>query len=197
MQEIPKPELLDPDRVDRDDREDMTAEDHRSQAQLLSKALEESCGYADQLWQQLNEVRAYLLASLPPDPRLPGHKDTASASPTGPDDQVGWERWISTFANTTSVLCGAHGDSGFGLSTAKEEAQVRRTAQVLNMQHRLVEDGIKPPPGFEASAAPAAAPAPAAAASATARGWSALKIAGAVVTGALALRGLRRPPKAG
>ena len=135
MQEIPKPELLDPDRVDRDDREDMTTEDHRSQKQLLAKALGESCSYADQLWEQLNQVRAYLLDSLPPDPDCPVRRRLRRASPTGPDDEQGWQRWMATFADTTSVLCGAHGDSGFGLSTAKEEAQVRRTAPVLTLQH--------------------------------------------------------------
>ncbi len=51
MYEIPKPELLDPDRVTRDDREDFTPADHRSQAQLLGKALGDSCAYADQLWE--------------------------------------------------------------------------------------------------------------------------------------------------
>ena len=190
MQEIPKPELLDPDRVDRDDREDMTTEDHRSQKQLLAKALGESCSYADQLWEQLNQVRAYLLDSLPPDPRLPGPKTTASASPTGPDDEQGWQRWMATFADTTSVLCGAHGDSGFGLSTAKEEAQVRRSAPVLTLQHRLAQrEAEAAPPG------PTSAEAAAETKAAGNSGWSAVKIAGAVVTAALALRGLRRTPR--
>jgi hypothetical protein len=193
MQEIPKPELLNPDRVDRDDREGMTNDDHRSQKQLVAKALVESCGYAEQLWEQLNQVRGYLLDSLPPDPRRPGPKATSSASPTGPDDEEGWQRWMATFADTTSVLCGAHGDSGFGLSTAKEEAQVRRTAPVLTMQHDLAARGITPAQDQPDEQPRAAAASPAKAAGAS--GWSALKIAGAVVTAALALRGLRRSPR--
>ncbi len=194
MQEIPKPELLDPDRVDRDDREDMTTEDHRSQKQLIAKALVESCGYADQLWEQLNHVRGYLLASLPPDPRLPGPKTTASASPTGPDDEEGWQRWMATFADTTSVLCGAHGDSGYGLSTAKEEAQLRRTAPILTMQHELAARGVTP--ASQPEQLPSAA-APPAQQRADSTHWGALKIAGALVTAVLAVRGLRRSPKAG
>jgi hypothetical protein len=187
MQEIPKPELLDPDRVDRDDREDMSAEDHRSQAKLLAKALEESCGYATQLWEQLDEVRGYLLASLPPDPRMPGPKDTASASPTGPDDEEGWQRWITTFASTTSALCGAHGDSGFGLSRAKEEAQVRRSAPIMALRHRYPqqpESAAQPEPQVTATT------------TSTARQsdkWGKVKLVGAVITAALAIRGLRRP----
>ncbi|HEY8300562.1 MAG TPA: hypothetical protein VIG48_01560 [Jatrophihabitans sp.] len=191
MQEIPKPQLLDPDRVDRDDREDMTAEDHRSQSQLLAKALAESCGYADQLWEQLNQVRGYLLASLPPDPRSPSPNRTAAASPTGPDDDEGWQRWMATFADTTSVLCGSHGDSGYGLSTAKEEAQLRRTAPILTMQHRLAERETA-----TAAAQPSEPPVAQAARPEAGNRWGAVKIAGAVVTATLALRGLRRTPKA-
>lgn len=187
MQEIPKPELLNPDRIDRDDREDMSAEDHRSQAQLLSKALEESCGYADQLWEQLDEVRAYLLASLPPDPRMPGPKTTASASPTGPDDEEGWQRWVTTFAATTSVLCGSHGDSGFGLSRAKEEAQVRRSAPIMALRHKYPQEPASAAAESKREAEREQAPK-------RDGKWSSLKIVGAVVTVVLAVRGLRRPP---
>lgn len=181
MQEIPKPELLNPDRVDRDDREGVRDADHRSQAQLLAKALGESCAYAEQLWEQLDEVRGYLLESLPPDPRMPGPKTTASASPTGPDDEEGWQRWIATFASTTSVLCGSHGDSGFGLSRAKEEAQLRRSAPVLALQHKYPPQPAEP-----------TAPAETAGAKKTSR-WGVAKLAGIAITAALAVRGLRRP----
>jgi hypothetical protein len=126
MHPIPKPELLDPDRISRDDREGMSAEDHRSQAQLLETALHESCAYAGQLWDQLDAVRRYLLDCLPPDPRAPDAHVTGAA-PTGPDDEQGWQHWMTAFADTTSVLCGAHGDSGFGASRARQEAQLRRT----------------------------------------------------------------------
>ena len=174
MQEIPKPHVLDPDRIDRDDREDMTAEDHRSQAQLLDKALHETCGYADQLWTTLDKVRAYLLESLPPDPRSPDATTTA-ASPTGPDDTHGWQNWVDTFADTTSVLCGPHGDSGFGLSRAKEEAQLRRVGPAA------AAAAARPRP--DPSARPPAAP--------PARRWTPTRAAGAIVLGILALRGLR------
>jgi len=188
MHEIPKPELLNPDRVDRDDREEFTGEDHRSQAQLLAKALGESCAYAEQLWDQLNMTRAYLLESLPPDPRTPGAHRTASASPTGPGDERGWERWVNTFANTTSVLCGAHGDSGFGLSRAREEAQLRRTAPELTVvaEHPEVAAMMPPEPPSPAPTEP-----PAARKTATSMG----KAAAAAIIGVLALRGLRPAPR--
>jgi hypothetical protein len=126
--EIPKPELLDAGRVSYDDREDFTVEEHRSQSQMLAKALEESCHYADMLWEQLDAVRGYLLDSLPPELRSVGPRAAIGASPTGPDDEAGWQRWTDTFAATVSTLCGAHGDSGFGLSNAHDEARVRRTS---------------------------------------------------------------------
>lgn len=194
MQEIPKPQLLDPNRVDRDDREDMTAEDHRSQAQLLSKALEESCGYADQLWNQLNAVRGYLLESLPPDPRLPGPHTVTCASPTGPDDEDGWQQWISAFSTTTSTLCGPHGDSGFGLTTARGEAQRRRTAREMLM-HAEHPDTAVPVTGSPAvtrsTPTQHSAAAHAEAAAKPASGLPpALRTAGAAVVGVLALRGL-------
>lgn len=189
MQEIPKPELLNPDRVNRDEREGMTVEDHRSRAQLFSTALAETCGYADQLWEQLNQVREYLLTSLPPDPRSMKPGDGVSASPTGPDDERGWQNWIATFATTTSVLCGAHGDSGFGLKRAREEAQRRRTAPEVLM-HARHPSAARTAPTSEAKPAD----------SGPGRSRDAdsmrpmLKAAGAVILAGLALRGLRRDP---
>ncbi len=196
MYEIPKPELLNPDRVDRDDREDFTAEDHRSQSQLLAKALGESCAYAEQLWDQADALRAYLLDSLPPDPRTPGPHTTTAASPTGPDDEAGWNRWIQSFATTTSVLCGAHGDSGFGLSRAREEARLRRNAPelILHARHPDLgtshpaaqdhEDPSSPRSGKAERREPADPPVA-----------GIVKAAAATVIGILALRGLRVPPR--
>ncbi len=89
-QPIPEPELLDPDRINRDAREHFTTDDHRARADLLSQALEDSCAYARQLWETLDTQRAYLLQSLPPDPRTPG-AHVLGASPTGPDDELGLE----------------------------------------------------------------------------------------------------------
>jgi hypothetical protein len=126
METIPKPELLNPGRVDRDDREDMTSEDHRSRWQLLAKALDESCDYGQQLWDALANARAYLVRSLPTPVGTSGpHRDLTA--PTGPDDEAGWQDWKAVYAGVTSVLAGAHGDSGYGQIEADQEAQARRT----------------------------------------------------------------------
>ena len=120
LDDIPAPLVLRAERVSRDDREDMTAEDHRSQAALLDAALHESCAYAQQLWNDLAAARKYLYDSLPDEPSESG------AAPFGPDDAAGWERWEAAFAEITTVLCGPHGDSGFGRSSATVLAQHHR-----------------------------------------------------------------------
>lgn len=193
MYEIPKPELLNPDRVDRDDREHLTAEDHRSRAELLAKALAESCAYADQLWDQVNALRGYLLESLPPDPRSPGAHPTASASPTGPDDEDGWRNWIHAFATTTSVLCGSHGDSGFGLSRAREEARLRRTAPELTQlaRDRGPDNEAAAPSRATSPARPPAAPDGESGAQARRSPTPIAKAIAATIIAILALRGLR------
>jgi len=132
MQPIPTPQVLDPDRPLDNDRGDLIA-DHQARAQLLDDALHQTCSYAQQLWHDLDAMRGYLLNSLPPDPRSPGAHPTASASPTGPDDDTGWDNWIAAYATITSVLCGPHGDSGYGLSEGHREATLRRTAPVLRI----------------------------------------------------------------
>lgn len=195
VDEIPKPELLNPDRENRDDREDFTAKDHRSQSQLLAKALGESCAYADQLWEQVNALRGYLLDSLPPDPRSPGPHTTAAASPTGPDDDDGWQNWINVFATTTSVLCGSHGDSGFGLSRARDEARLRRAAPAPTMHARQPRlDGPEPTPTVSQDPAPTLQPPDEPPADVTATIRSIGKTAVAAVVTVLALRGLRTRP---
>lgn len=129
MQPIPTPQVLDPNRILDNDRGDFTA-DHEARAQLFKEALHETCAYAQQLWHDLDAMRGYLLNSLPPDPRSPGPHPTASASPTGPHDETGWDNWITAYAAVTSVLCGPHGDSGYGLGEGRREATLRRTAPV-------------------------------------------------------------------
>jgi hypothetical protein len=129
MQPIPRPELLDPDRLLSDDRDDMTADEHRNRANQLAGALEDSCRYAQQLWDELQAVREYLVRSLPDDPQRPEARRTETA-PAGPDDEAGWHDWIGTYAAVTSVLCGPHGDSGFGADEAREQARARRAAPV-------------------------------------------------------------------
>lgn len=137
MQPIPKPHILDPDRILDNDRGEFTA-DHKARADLLDAALHETCAYADHLWSDLNSMRKYLLDSLPTDPRAPGpHRVTAT--PAGPDDEQGWQNWIDAFAEITSVLCGPHGDSGFGLGRARQEAQLRRDAPAVRMAAGPVE----------------------------------------------------------
>lgn len=126
METIPKPELLNPERVDRDDREDMTPQDHRSRWQLIAKALDESCEYGQQLWDALASARAYLVRSLPTPVGAEGPERHLTA-PTGPDDDAGWQDWMNVYAGVTSVLAGAHGDSGYGQIEANQEAQARRT----------------------------------------------------------------------
>ena len=123
---IPKPQVLDPDRLLRDDRERQFSKDRRTRADVLEIALHESCAYAQKLWDDLNAMRQYLLDSLPPATYTTA--GPVATAPTGPDDEPGWENWITAFAAVTSALCGPHGDSGFGLRRAHEEAQLRRTA---------------------------------------------------------------------
>lgn len=123
---IPKPQVLDPDRRLRDDREHQFTQDHRARAEVLDIALHESCAYADQLWDDLNAMRQYLIDSLPPDPHTATGPVATGAAPTGREDEQGWQNWMTAFAAVTSVLCGPHGDSGFGMTRAHEEAQRRR-----------------------------------------------------------------------
>jgi hypothetical protein len=127
---IPEPQALDPNRLLRQ-RGTQFTEDDRPETELLHAALAESCAYAQQLWHVLDDVRGYLLASLPPpDPHTSSvdhpARQVTGASPTGPDDEDGWQNWTTTFATVTSVLCGPHGDSGFGVIRAHQEANQHR-----------------------------------------------------------------------
>ncbi|HEV7206042.1 MAG TPA: hypothetical protein VGN18_15660 [Jatrophihabitans sp.] len=186
MQPIPTPEVLDPNRVLDNDRGDFTT-DHEARAALLEDALHKSCDYAQQLWDTANAMRAYLMNSLPPDPRTPGPHPTTGASPTGPDDSEGWDRWTDAFAAVTSILCGPHGDSGYGLGEARHAAQLRRTAPNLNLaahlsQTREPDAAHRPAPSGDQvrrRADSSASPRP-------------LRLLAAGVVGVLALRGLRR-----
>jgi hypothetical protein len=159
---------------------------------LLGKALDESCAYAQQLWDQVDALRSYLLDSLPPDPRKPGPHNVTAAHPTGPDDDEGWLNWINAFATTTSVLCGAHGDSGFGLSRAREEAQLRQTAPELQMHAEHPQLAL-PEPG--SSGAPQTATGGSSSAPQR-NAASTLKTVGTAALAVLAVRGLLPRPKA-
>lgn len=149
MNPVRKPQVIDPDRILSDDRDEMTVDQHRTRAQELDKALHESCAYATSLWEHLDAIRQYLFESLPSDPRAPGPHPRSSAAPTGPDDEAGWKAWIATYAAATSILAGPHGDSGLGLSEAKHAAIDRREAPTIKL---LAEKGYAEP-----TAAPPAA----------------------------------------
>jgi hypothetical protein len=156
VQPIPAPHLLDPERLLDPQRDDFTA-DHESRAEMYRDGLRESCEYAQQLWQTLDTVRGYLMDSLPPDPREPG-EHISCASPTGPDDEAGWTNWVAAFASVTSVLCGPHGDSGFGYGEARRAADLRRDAPVIRVRaavHDLPPAGAEstPPPDPEPTSA--------------------------------------------
>lgn len=130
MQPIPVPHVLDPGRLLHNDRADLTKEEHRSRAQLLEKALRETCEYGQQLWDELDAVRQYLMQCLPPDPHEAGPQPMLGAAPTGPADEQGWANWRNTFGAVTSVLCGPHGDSGYGLAAARDAERMRREVPV-------------------------------------------------------------------
>lgn len=125
MEPIPEPEILDPDRALRR-RGTEFFEDDRPESELLAAALHESCAYANQLWHHLDAMRTYLIESLPANL----HEQSAAAgdavSPTDPDYIARWDQWINAYGAVTSVLCGPHGDGGFGLEEARREAESRR-----------------------------------------------------------------------
>ena len=64
---IPKPQVLEAGRPLRH-RGTQFTEDDRPRAELLDVALHESCANAEQLWDELNAMRQYLLDSVPPGP---------------------------------------------------------------------------------------------------------------------------------
>ena len=135
--EIPMPDVLDPDRPRLVAKEDV--EPAGAQISALERALRDSCEYGRTLWHDVDSLRRYLLVSLPDDPRRPGpHRLTAA--PTGPDDEQGWQAWIGAYAEATSVLVGRNGDSGFGLSEARREAQQRRTAANVRLLDQTIAE---------------------------------------------------------
>jgi hypothetical protein len=134
MDEIPMPNVLDPDRMVSNSRDDMSVHDKAGLSEDLEEALHQSCQYGQQLWRDLDAVRGYLLDSLPPVPGEisgTGRLDATSAAPTGPEDEEGWQNWIAAYAAVTSALAGPHGDSGYGISEARREAQQRRAGPTV------------------------------------------------------------------
>jgi hypothetical protein len=203
MHPIPRPDVFDPERAMSDEREGMTVDEHRARAAEAIDALKDLREYGVILWEHLDLARHYLYDSLPSDPRQPGTTPRLSASPTGPDDEDGWSRWMAAYAEVTSALAGPHGDSGFGASEAKLEAQRRRSAPnvrvAVEMHEALQADRAeqaaraaappKPTPPPREPESPEKAP--------SSRG-SRLKSAGIGVLTVLAIRGLfagRRAPR--
>jgi hypothetical protein len=176
MHPIPPPSVLDADRVTSDEREDMTLDELRDRARELDEALHATAEYAGMLWNQLDAVRTYLFESLPSDPRRPDAQPRTSASPTGPDDERGWQEWIATTAAVISTLAGPHGDSGFGLGEARRAARDRRSAPVLRMLAATSE--TMPPAAAEPVAYPPAS------------GARTLRSIAVGILGALAVRGI-------
>lgn len=123
VSELPVPELLNPDRLLSEERTEMTLDEHRDRARALYGALHDTCDYARQLWLELQEVRRYLVASLPAP--APESGRLGGTRPTGPDDQQGWDAWIDAYAGITSALTGPHGNPTFGFEEARELARAR------------------------------------------------------------------------
>lgn len=185
MQPIPTPRVIDPDRS--------LGHDHgepEARAALLDEALRESCSYAQQLWDHLDAARRYLYDSLPSDPHSPGpHPPPGGVGPRSPDDEDDWTNWIGAYASINSVLCGPLGDSGYGLSEARQLAQQRRTAPGLP----LVADPAAAARQPDTASQPAQGEPPDRAAGRPAPRIA--RVAVTVILLALAARGLRRSPK--
>jgi len=120
------------------------AENAEQRLSEVQQALANACSYGRELWHGVNALRGYLLHSLPPDPRTPGLHRTG-ASPTGPDDEAGWQSWQAAYAEAHSVLAGPQGDSGFGVSEAGREARARRSAPSIRLLAEHPELSSTPP----------------------------------------------------
>jgi hypothetical protein len=121
------PEVLDPGRLIAPESNAGSRDDERALADSARSALEASCAYGRQLWEQLQATREYLLASLPPDPRREPTAARRGAKPEGPADESGWVAWMAAYADVTSALAGPAGDSGHGEGEARRVAQERRS----------------------------------------------------------------------
>lgn len=171
MEDVPKPHVLNPDRLLSHEREDMTIDEHRTRGRALESALHESCEYAQQLWDRLDALRHYLVDSLPSQPIEGGR--VGGAHPAGPDDEQGWWEWRNAYAGATSVLAGPHEDMGFG---AEEADQIARERLAFTGGAELTPETIEGRPvpdtsGDPVPSAPAGVKAAAAFAVGIALGW--------------------------
>jgi hypothetical protein len=128
--EIPLPDVLNPDRVTLPDDDDLSAEEYRDRARQLEAALRKTCDYGQALWRDLQSVREYLLWILPPPSRSLPVAARRSAKPEGPHDDPGWDAWMSTYTEVTSLLAGPRGDSGFAADEARRAVIDRRASSV-------------------------------------------------------------------
>ncbi len=110
MEPMPKPEVLDPDRVAL---RPVEGHDPDALRERLSAALRDACAYGDMLWNELARVRQYL-AELA-DPAV----DTAPRLAT----QAEWDSWAHVYTEVTSAMAGPTGDSGLALGEARQLAQ--------------------------------------------------------------------------
>jgi len=151
---IPIPGVLDPERGHLLGNLN-AAGDEKQQLKDMRQALADACGYGRELWRGVDALRSYLLTSLPPDPRTPGLHRTGAA-PTGPDDEQGWQSWMAAYAEAHSVLAGPQGDSGFGVSEAEREAQLRRSAPSVRLlaEHPDLRSGSVARPSVSRSRLP-------------------------------------------
>jgi hypothetical protein len=142
---VPMPTLLNPDRQVVNSRADFLDHDRRNLIPALERSIADLCAYGQQLWNDVNAMRTYLLHHQPPthragqparqlqgDPVSAGQSTTTTTGDAGgaaddADGQAAWRAWIAAYAAVTSVLAGPHGDSGFGIQEAHRIAEMRLT----------------------------------------------------------------------
>ena len=142
MDEIAVPSVLNAGRLPIDDRGEFTAEQHKASSDALAQELESTTDYARSLWNQLNEVRAYLLTAAPQNPRMIEGMPRTGAEPTGPGDEAGWQRWTATLAAVTSLLVGPKGNLRYAEQEAVREQHDRRMP--ADATRDLAPDGTVP-----------------------------------------------------
>jgi hypothetical protein len=121
--DIPRPEVLDPDRIVSGEHETASPDEERQRAARLEIALRESCEYGATLWTELSRLRGYLVDCLPA-PALNG-ASLGGAAPHGADDDPGWQAWTEAYASTLAALAGPRGDSGFAWDEARRIVRAR------------------------------------------------------------------------
>lgn len=109
MHDMQPPDVLDPDRVNGGIV--LTEHDAQNHLPALEQAFRESCTYAQRLWADLNEMRRYLLATLP---EIAGTSAPSGASSAPPAREAGEDRWLAAYSTITSTLCGRADHGSYG-----------------------------------------------------------------------------------